>query len=231
MRAGNSLYVKRFFALSFVGFVACNGAVLAVAENKPDAGPDAGEQPVDPNSGFHPMLPPDATTTCCPIDPTPGCCMNFGGTNKGFCGQICDGIPGPGDPEWKVVKNADGCDVWTNPYTYAQSLDPQHDPRLCGSAKPPGCEACATDEICVMDQTIEFGAHLPDANGKCEAGRHLAGTNCVLDLAYSCQKLPTACTATVDCACAETLCTSQSSCQFTCKSASTAQVQCQCALP
>ncbi len=60
----------------------------------------------------------DAGGHCCPPDPAPGCCMKYGGWSSTpddlACGRVCDGMPGPGDPAWHLVKDEHGCDVWSS---------------------------------------------------------------------------------------------------------------------
>lgn len=53
--------------------------------------------------------------------------MKYGGTGAGGnCPpEVCDGMREPGDPGWKLVKNSDGCDEWTNTSTAGD---------LCGQA-------------------------------------------------------------------------------------------------
>ena len=43
--------------------------------------------------------------------------MAYGGWTSGdelACAKTCDGMPNPGDPAWKIVKDEHGCDVWSS---------------------------------------------------------------------------------------------------------------------
>lgn len=54
--------------------------------------------------------------------------MAYGGWGSGLsCGKICDGMPQPGDPGWKLIKDDHNCFVWTNP-------KPNGGPGSCGAA-------------------------------------------------------------------------------------------------
>ncbi|GAC1526207.1 MAG: hypothetical protein NVS3B10_24710 [Polyangiales bacterium] len=71
--------------------------------------------------------------SCCPPDPHPGCCMRYGGWN---CAVVCDGIPIPSDPAWRLVKDEHGCDTWSS----AGSTGP-----LCGAPFDGGKDTAPTD--------------------------------------------------------------------------------------
>lgn len=64
---------------------------------------------------------------CCPPGGL-GCCMDYGGwSSTGQCGiTSCDGMPSPGDPGWKIIKDDHGCDTWWNPVPYGG-------PNACGA--------------------------------------------------------------------------------------------------
>lgn len=118
---------------AFSVFAACDGEVLPIAENRSVSDAEVARSEADAGTDS------SASVECCPIDDVPGCCMAYGGTKTSpdACGKICDGMPVPTDPEWVRTKNADGCEQWSNPYSYGTSPDPMHDPRLCGAAAPP----------------------------------------------------------------------------------------------
>ena len=42
--------------------------------------------------------------------------MHAGGWSEtsGGCGEICDGMPVPSDPAWKLVTDDHGCQVWSS---------------------------------------------------------------------------------------------------------------------
>lgn len=75
------------------------------------------------------------SSACCPADPEPGCCMRYGGWSEHGCADdyaICDGMPVPNDPGWKLEKDTHGCDTWTNPHgvwagAYNENTDPNTD--------------------------------------------------------------------------------------------------------
>lgn len=76
------------------------------------------------------------SNVCCPIDPAPNCCMRYGG--HGSCGYLCDGMPLPSDPGWKIEQDDLGCDVWVNenaPKDYCGSLRG----RCCAADPSPAC--------------------------------------------------------------------------------------------
>ncbi len=110
--------------LLLVLVTACSGD--APSSDLADAAPDALADAPSGDGG-----------SCCTPSAHPGCCMAYGGytTSPSTCAaQICDGMPLPDDPEWKLVKDAHGCDVWTNPKgTLVQGG--------CGSAPPPDAGA------------------------------------------------------------------------------------------
>ena len=55
----------------------------------------------------------DSDVKCCEIDPAPSCCMAYGGNERDDgCGTLCDGMPIPSDPAWKIVKDEFGCKKW-----------------------------------------------------------------------------------------------------------------------
>lgn len=57
----------------------------------------------------------DSGVECCPPSAAPGCCMAFGGAklSENACGYVCDGMPMPSDPAWRLVTDAHGCPRWT----------------------------------------------------------------------------------------------------------------------
>jgi hypothetical protein len=84
-------------------------------------------------NGKPPPPEPDAGPKCCPIDDHPSCCMQYGGSaSHGFCGTVCDGMPGPGYPGWEKRIDADGCPFW---YT------PPDAPHQCGAVADAGQSA------------------------------------------------------------------------------------------
>jgi hypothetical protein len=212
-------------------FAACGGSTLPVAENSA-TGPEGGATHPDGAA---------VGVECCPIDDAPSCCMSFGGTARGpsSCAETCDFIPGPGDPDWVRRTNADGCATWEHPYI-GKSPDPLHDPRLCGSDSKldgggtSGCvPACSNGQVCVSDQIVGGAFVSPDDAGACPPNQHRVNNQCVNDPTYHCLATPPECAGApvFDCSCASSLCTSQSTCGFQCKSASETQVDCLCALP
>lgn len=216
-------------------FAACSGVILPVAENTA-TDPDGG-------SASHPDGTAALGEKCCPIDDAPGCCMKVGGTKSdaGFdsCLGICDGMPVPSDPGWVRRPDQNGCDVWENPNGYLSSPSGPPGTHYCGEAPKldggaSGCTpACANGQVCVSDQIIGGAFSAPDDAGACPPGRHLDGNQCVLDPTYHCVVSPPDCASALvfDCACAQSVCTSQSSCPFQCKTASETQVNCVCAVP
>jgi len=73
----------------------------------------------------------DSGVTCCPPDPSPGCCMKYGGAadSSGECAAVCDGMPQPSDPGWKLDTDSYGCPIWTNP-------TPDFSAGTCGNPPP-----------------------------------------------------------------------------------------------
>lgn len=74
----------------------------------------------------------DSGITCCSPDTAPGCCMKYGGSpdTDGQCpAELCDGMPEPNDPGWKLDKDLNGCPVWTNPKS-------DFGPGTCGAPPP-----------------------------------------------------------------------------------------------
>ena len=49
--------------------------------------------------------------------------MHFGGWegDDRSCGDSCDGMPLPDDPDWKLEADSHGCAHWTNPHGIAVS--------------------------------------------------------------------------------------------------------------
>jgi hypothetical protein len=57
----------------------------------------------------------DSGIECCPPSDAPGCCMAYGGAKvSGQCGLLCDGMPWPSDPAWRLVNDRYGCPRWTS---------------------------------------------------------------------------------------------------------------------
>jgi hypothetical protein len=55
--------------------------------------------------------------------------MHYGGwASAGQCLEACDGMPGPGDPGWKLTKDDHGCSIWSN--------DNESGNDICGEALP-----------------------------------------------------------------------------------------------
>ena len=80
-------------------------------------GPVCGGDAAPPDARSDTSETGDAGGHCCKADPAPGCCMHYGGWTSGdelACGETCDGMPNPGDPAWKLVKDEHGCDVWSS---------------------------------------------------------------------------------------------------------------------
>jgi hypothetical protein len=77
----------------------------------------------------------DGGVKCCPPDPTPGCCMKYGGAedSNGQCEDVCDGMPNPSDPGWKLTTDSAGCSRWTN-------SKPDFGPGTCGYPSDSGSE-------------------------------------------------------------------------------------------
>ncbi len=98
--------MKKLLALALL-LVAC-GATASSTDNT-----DASNLPSKDGSA---EASGDGGGVCCPADPGPGCCMKYGGwSGDGNCfGQICDGMPVPSDPGWKLVKDDHGCSMWSN---------------------------------------------------------------------------------------------------------------------
>lgn len=52
---------------------------------------------------------------CCPPSPQPNCCMDYGGAKvDGNCRSLCDGMPRPADPAWRLVNDKYGCPRWSS---------------------------------------------------------------------------------------------------------------------
>jgi hypothetical protein len=57
----------------------------------------------------------EAAVECCPPDPMPGCCMRYGGVKTDRnCESVCDGMPWPYDPAWRIVLDSAGCPRWSS---------------------------------------------------------------------------------------------------------------------
>lgn len=67
--------------------------------------------------------------------------MSYGGASQGnLCSQVCDGMPSPGDPGWKLSKDSDGCSVWippSNPTSYCGQPPPPPDAGACAPSLGP----------------------------------------------------------------------------------------------
>ncbi|MEY4509852.1 MAG: hypothetical protein RLZZ450_1974, partial [Pseudomonadota bacterium] len=71
-----------------------------------------------------------ASVVCCPPSPQPNCCMDYGGAQThGACRRVCDGMPIPSDPAWRLIKDEHGCPRWSSEGTTAT---------CCGSKPLPG---------------------------------------------------------------------------------------------
>jgi hypothetical protein len=86
----------------------------------------------------------DAGVECCIPSPAPACCMGFGGakSHRGTCGKVCDGMPGPSDPAWRLVNDAFGCPTWSSKGSTG---------RCCGSPPPPPDASTPHDFMCYPD--------------------------------------------------------------------------------
>lgn len=83
----------------------------------------------------------DDKPRCCKPDERPGCCMRYGGTKlNAACPTVCDGMPQPQDPAWRLVEDENGCRVW--------SSEGSTGPR-CG--QPPPDAGFATDAFVPFD--------------------------------------------------------------------------------
>ncbi len=92
--------------------------------------------------------------------------------------------------------------------------------------------ACESGKVCVKDQVVGGAIVFPDDAGTCPAGRHFVADHCEQDPTYACAAYPSGCTGlALTCTCAASICTSQSSCSFTCESTSPGQVNCLCQTP
>jgi hypothetical protein len=94
-----------------------------------------------------------------------------------------------------------------------------------GGASATDCApGCGVGKICV-GTGVEGGAlFMPNDAGMCPAGRHLSGNFCEQDLSYACQPMPSACSGTLACTCADTLCPSSGG--YTCQVASASELLC-----
>jgi len=85
---------------------ACTAACTADDEPDRDAGSDAAVS-----------LKADGSVECCPPDDRPNCCMVYGGAKAigSPCElRVCDGMPVPSDPAWKLVNDPHGCPRWSS---------------------------------------------------------------------------------------------------------------------
>jgi hypothetical protein len=96
-----------------------------------------------------------------------------------------------------------------------------------------GCSpACKSGDVCVSDQVIGGAFITPDDAGACPPGRHVEGIRCENDPTYHCVTSPPSCAGgAIDCTCASTVCSSQSSCPYLCQSATSTQINCVCPVP
>jgi hypothetical protein len=83
-----------------------------------------------------------------------------------------------------------------------------------GSGASTDCHPpCTGQTVCVGSGTEGGAVVLAGDGGVCPSGRHLQGNNCIQDLTYTCEAIPSGCNGTVTCVCAAgTLCTAQQSC-------------------
>lgn len=212
--------------LPSLAIFACNGETLVVAENSSDGG---SSNPPDSNEHFGPS---DAKTdggACCPRDSSPAGCMNLGGSSKNGCSTTCDFFC---STNWRVETDETGCEVWRWDVRAPQAGETQY----CfseGDAGSAGCSpACSGNQVCAKYQILGGAVVEVDDAGTCPAGSHPNGTLCERDPAYECVAKPGACgPGQLDCGCAETICTSKSSCPFTCASTTSTQINCDCQTP
>jgi hypothetical protein len=87
---------------------------------------------------------------------------------------------------------------------------------------------CGVGSVCVKDQVNGGAVFLLQDGGTCPAGRHPNGDHCDRDPTFACAPAPSC---ALDCTCAATLCTGQSSCGYTCESTTSSQVNCACNVP
>jgi hypothetical protein len=73
--------------------------------------------------------------------------------------------------------------------------------------------ACGSGSICVASGSEGGAVIFPNDAGVCPSGRHLSGSVCVNDLAYSCAAIPAGCGGNVTCTCASSLCPTSFMCQ------------------
>jgi hypothetical protein len=53
---------------------------------------------------------------CCEPSPAPECCMSYGGPSEtGRCNEICDAMPPPNNPGWRITFDSKGCAGWEEP--------------------------------------------------------------------------------------------------------------------
>jgi hypothetical protein len=86
-----------------------------------------------------------------------------------------------------------------------------------------GCDpACDANSVCVSQQISGGAVIMEDDAGACPIGSHPTGSNgrCDNNPSYSCKATPAACGSTIDCACAQSLCSGL------CQEASTQQISC-----
>lgn len=203
--------------------LACNTGQLAVAENT-----DGGVSPISTSEGSQPSVDSTKGGQCCPRDPSPAGCMQLGGTSGASgCVKTCDFYC---STNWRVEKDNNGCEVWR-----WDTRTPQPgETKYCFAAADAGSECdppCGINDVCVKDEQVGGMIILPDDNGACPPGRHLEVDICERDPTFACEPKPASCGASLDCACAGTLCTGQSSCGYKCQGTTTSQVNCLCQTP
>jgi hypothetical protein len=189
--------------------IACGGTTLPATT---DAGSDA---PSDGGCGPGSHLEYD--TPGCGVDASPKCVVD-GAAEDACAGQFC------------------GCDG-VSFFGFCGSADRPFASRgecpSSGDAGPFACGAltCGAGQICQRLQ-IEGGVViLPDDAGACPPDTENVGGRCQRLPQFSCVPTPSACGATIDCACAGDLCSLLSSCPYVCQGTSGREVQCVCAVP
>jgi hypothetical protein len=195
----------RIFAALAVGlFVACNAQVLPVAEN---GGGDAG--PGQDSGGNN------------------GQDSGSSGGNDGGNGADGNTAKDGGSPQ---CGDAGGFSCLCGEVV---CVDGQWTCTSCGTdGGPGGCSPpCGAGSICVRDQVMGGAVVLPDDAGGCPSGYYSNGSICERDPSFFCAPLPSGCNGTVTCGCAGTLCTTQQTCPYQCRNATSNEVDCECDVP
>lgn len=125
LRSATVAAALSLFAILGGSAAACTGGPATDAADGPSGGAEADK--------------------CCPPASGPACCMDYGGSRKnGACARVCDGMPTPDDPGWKLGTDSEGCPVWTNPNDHFRGGTSNPDSSYCGG--PPKRDASAGED-------------------------------------------------------------------------------------